>query len=130
MMGEKGCISRALQNRIYKYAYWSGAGFISEEWGLCNTYIDWDNFELSQYGQVKKEFVEYTRKNPNRGEVIAPIAIVLPADMPVLDLYNFDDDSKYLSFPVEESKKETFAKIRACVNSFFGSMKNRSATRQ
>lgn len=123
-IGENGGSSRALQNRIYRYAYWSGAEFMSEEWGLCCTYADWDDFELTEYGKIKKEFIDYTRKNPDCGAVYTPIAVVLPDDMPILDLHLIYGANTYLGFPLESEKRETYSKINTVVNYLFGNIKH------
>lgn len=83
--GANGGSSRSLQKRIFLYAYLSNAEFISEEWGLANVFTNWENFELSEYGKVKKEFVDFVSKYKNVGKKIAPIAIVLPKELTVLD---------------------------------------------
>ena len=83
--GPNGGSSRSLQERIFIYSYMSGAEFISEEWGVCNVFTDWKNFELSPYGKVKKDFMEFTRKYRNVGKKITPIAAVLPKELVVLD---------------------------------------------
>lgn len=85
--GENGGSSRSLQRRLFLYSFLSGAEFISEEWGLCNVFYDWENFELSPYGQVKKEFVDFVRKYTDVGDKITPMALVLPREMMVLDQF-------------------------------------------
>lgn len=57
---------------------------MSEEWGLCNVFCDWNDFELSPYGKVKKEFLDFVRKYDDIGDKLSPVAAVLPSDMPVL----------------------------------------------
>ncbi len=95
--GDNGGSSRSLQRRIYLYAYLCGAEFMSEEWGLCNTFYDWNDFELSPYGLVKKEFLSFVKKYPDIGEKIVPAAVVLPKNLFVLD--DVFDDRKICSFP-------------------------------
>ena len=80
--GENGGSSRSNQKRIYLYAYLSGAQYLSEEWGAYNTFCDKDCTVLSEYGKVKKNFIDFTRKYPDIGEKLAPVAIVLPKDLP------------------------------------------------
>lgn len=84
MAMHNGGSSRSLQKRIFLYGYLSGAEFMSEEWGLCNVFYDWKDFELSPYGKVKKEFLDFVRKYDDIGDKLSPVAAVLPADMPVL----------------------------------------------
>ena len=50
------------------YSFLSGAEFISEEWGLCNVFENWETFPLSPYGEVKKRFVEFLAKFPAVGK--------------------------------------------------------------
>lgn len=100
--GENGGSSRSLQKRIFLYGYLSGAEFISEEWGLCNVFYDWQDFELSPYGVTKKEFIDFTRKYTDIGDKIVPIAAVLPADMMVLD--DLHSDEMYCAFEIKSEK--------------------------
>lgn len=81
--GCNGGSSRSLHERILIYAYLSGAEFISEEWGVYNTFYDSKDFVLSPYGEVKRGFLRFVEKY-RAGEFFAPVAIVLPEDMPVL----------------------------------------------
>ncbi len=79
-----GGSSRSLQKRVFLYGYLSGAEFMSEEWGICNVFCDWKDFELSPYGKVKKDFLDFVRKYDDIGDKLSPVAAVLPNDMPVL----------------------------------------------
>lgn len=81
---ENGGSSRSLQRRLYLYAFLAGASFMSEEWGLYNTFLDARDFELSPYGAVKSDFLRFAEDFP-RGEFYAPAAIVLPAGLSSLD---------------------------------------------
>ena len=83
--GDNGGSSRSLQWRIFLYAYMSNAAILSEEWGLCNTFVDWKDFELSDYGKVKLDFLKFTRKYTDVGEKLAPAAVILPEALDVLD---------------------------------------------
>lgn len=121
MLGEKGGSSRLLQDRIYRYAYASGASFISEEWGLCNTFLDWEDFELSQYGKVKLEFLKEVRSDFEIGAPYTPIAVVLPADLEVFDLWLLaKENTRYLGFPMEESKKCQYEDVAEGLRALFG----------
>ena len=81
--GPNGGSSRSLQRRLFLYAYLAGASFFSEEWGLFNTFSDPEGRELSPYGLVKREFLDFVRRVP-AGEFYAPAAIVLPRGTAVL----------------------------------------------
>lgn len=115
-LGGEGGSSRSLQRRIYIYSYLAGASFLSEEWGLHNTFIDDENFELSPYGLVKKEFLSFISKY-DQGKFYAPIAIVLPKDMMALaNVYN-SSFNQSLEMPYEnkgtqERDKKIAEKIR------------------
>ena len=95
-VGPNGGSSRSLQKRVFLYAYLNNAQFISEEWGLYNTFYDCDNFVLSPYGETKKEFLDFVDKYQDIGEKLAPVAAVLPENIPVFnncyDEENFIDD--------------------------------------
>ena len=97
--GGNGGSSRSLQWRMHLYSYMAGASFMAEEWGMCNTFYDWENFELTPYGQIKKDFLNFVDRYPDIGEPIIPVAIVLPKDMPVLDMAL--SPNTYLGYPVE-----------------------------
>lgn len=83
--GPNGGSSRSLQWRVLLYGYLSGASMMSEEWGLCNTFEDWKNYRLSEYGQVKLDFLNFTRRYTDVGEKLAPAAVILPEALDVLD---------------------------------------------
>ena len=95
--GPNGGSSRSLQKRIFLYALFSNAEFLSEEWGLCNLFNDWDECELSPYGLVKKEFMSLVRKYSDVGPKLAPIAAVLPRELRVLE--DIHSPSTHLSYP-------------------------------
>ena len=103
--GENGGSSRSLQRRIFLYGYLSGAEFLSEEWGLCNVFNDWKDFELSPYGLVKKEFMDFVDKYRDIGDKLSPVAAVLPKDLMVLD--NLYEDDVYCGFKTDSKKIST-----------------------
>ncbi len=84
-MGENGGSSRSLQRRVHLYGYFSGANFMSEEWGMCNTFYDWDDHELTPYGRIKYDFLDLVEKYPDPGKKLAPVAVVLPRNLAVLE---------------------------------------------
>lgn len=84
--GENGGSSRSLQKRAHLYGYFAGADYISEEWGMCNTFYDWRDFELTPYGKIKYDFLQLIKKYPKSeiGTPYTPVAIVLPKDYTVV----------------------------------------------
>ncbi len=113
--GPNGGSSRSLQKRIFLYAYLSGAEFISEEWGLYNTFLERTDFELSPYGIVKKEFLNFVRKYNDIGDKLTPIAAVLPEELTVLDscsepykLFGYDSTNERLA-SIKKGVREIFA---------------------
>jgi len=111
-LDKNGGSSRSMQRRIHLYSYFAGAEFISEEWSICNTFYDWNDFALSPYGEVKLEFMRFIDKYPDVGTIMTPIAIVIPEDMPALDSIHSHKDS-YLGFPVYGSYAERVQRVRA-----------------
>lgn len=99
--GGNGGSSRSLQWRMHLYSYMAGASFMAEEWGMCNTFHDWETFELTPYGQVKKDFLDFVDRYPDIGTPVVPVAIVLPKDMPVLDMAL--SPNSYLGYPVDDA---------------------------
>lgn len=114
--GPNGGSSRSLQKRIFLYGYLSGAEFISEEWGLYNTFLEGTNNEqLSPYGLVKKEFLDFVRKYDDIGDKLTPIAAVLPEELMVLDkcdeqnsIFGYEINNKRLS-SIKQGVAEIFA---------------------
>ena len=103
--GGNGGSSRSLQWRLHLYSYMAGASFMAEEWGMCNTFYDWENFELTPYGQVKKDFLSFVDRYSDIGEPVMPAAVVLPKNMPVIDV------SLNPQICMEYRIEEPFAKI-------------------
>ena len=113
----KGCnggSSRSLQKRIQLYGYFAGADFISEEWGMCNTFYDWKDFEITPYGQIKLDFLKLIKKYPKEdiGTPYTPVAVVLPKDL--FGIAGLDDGEKQtiLGFPFAEDTAEKMRSIR------------------
>ena len=100
--GHNGGSSRSLQKRIFLYGYLSNADFISEEWGVYNTFLNCEDFTLSPYGQVKKEFIDFVEKYPDVGEKLTPMAAVLPSDLNVLS--NVTNDDLSCNYPCADPK--------------------------
>ncbi len=117
--GENGGSSRSLQKRIHRYAFMSGASYISEEWGVCNTFYDWIDFDLSPYGRVKKEFLDFINKMP-QPIPFNPIALVLPNDLEVFDIsYSHEYPNKYLNMTVDPYMSDKLKKIWHNLNIIF-----------
>lgn len=114
--GPNGGSSRSLQKRIFLYSYLSGAEFISEEWGLYNTFLEGTDFQLSPYGLVKRDFLNFVRKYDDIGDKLTPIAAVLPEELTVLDKIT-EPDSVF----GYEIKNERFASIKNGVRDIFAS---------
>ena len=95
--------SRSLQWRAHLYAYLSGAEFISEEWGGYNTFKDMETYELSEYGLVKKRFLDFVDKYPDVGEKIAPIAAVISNRLPCFTVKGFGtgSDETMFDYPLD-----------------------------
>ena len=75
--GENGGSSMSMARRLLYYSLFAGADYLSEEWGRTNTFYEWDTFELSPYGKIKKEFLALARKLQDVKPYV-PFAFVLP----------------------------------------------------
>ena len=108
-----GC-SGLLQDRIYHYALMSGADFMSEEWGHNCSYVSKKTFELSSYGLIKKNFIEFARGYKTVKPVI-PFAIVLPISIKCLQIWNFEHPwefgkrtETYMGRPFESKERDEY----------------------
>lgn len=121
-MRERGGSSRNLQERVWHYAYFTGATVMGEEYGVCNTFRNYDDFDLSPYGQVKKNFLDFTERVPDVGTAFTPFAIVLPKELPYIDL-RFPDE--YAGYSTEDASfvvsKKTSTMLRDGLRNIFGS---------
>ncbi len=97
---EEGGTSRNLQQRLWRYALFSGATVIGEEYGVSNTFRDYRDFDLSPYGRTKKEFLSFAERFPDPGEPFTPIAVVLPKE---LDVLHVDLPEDYLGYPASDT---------------------------
>ena len=118
----RGGSSRSMQKRIQLYSYFAGAEFISEEYGMSNTFYDWENFELTPYGKIKYDFLQFIKKykQSDIGEIYTPIAIVLPKDLPAIyDLlpgyFSEDDEMANLFKDTLSGIKELLSKPQEMV---------------
>lgn len=124
--GENGGSSRYLQARIYYYGLMSGAHYLAEEWGLNCSYANMKTFELSPYGEVKKEFIDFAHKI---GTVHAkvPFAIVMPTKYSVLEVGKLLEARElgqpwnlYMSSPLNEEDTAFFTHIHDVEKYIYG----------
>lgn len=115
--GENGGSSRSLQWRMLLYAYLCGAEYISEEWGGYNTFLDCEEYKLSEYGLVKKRFLDFVDKYSDIGEKITPVAVVISNDLPC---YTIGDKKDMLfGFPLEGDEAALYSRVRDGVDMIF-----------
>ncbi len=119
MKGSNGGSSRSMQKRMHLYAYMAGATFMSEEWGMCNTFLDWEKFELSPYGKVKLDFIKFTEKYSDIGVPVTPIAVVVPKDF-IVEPMNFSKN-RYVNFPVKGDFKKVVGRVHKGLKKVFAS---------
>ena len=112
--GPNGGSSRSLQKRVYLYGYLSNAAFMSEEWGLYNTFQEGTDYELSPYGVTKKSFLNFARKYTDVGQKLTPIAAVLPAELPAVT----DWDKPYVICGYT-TENERMANAKRGINALF-----------
>jgi len=115
--GENGGSSRSLQERLYIYSYMNNADFLSEEWGLCNNFHDWQDFELSAYGQVNKRFADFRKKFGDVGEKLCPIGAVLNESHKLID--NIASTDSFCGYELFGQQKESMKKIKEGLSSVF-----------
>ena len=92
--GPNGGSSRLLQKRQLFYSLMSGANFMAEEWGIRDSFSDFNDFTLSAYGEVKKEFLNKAL-NFQGMQAHTPIAIVLPNEYTCVQIPSDFDDYEY-----------------------------------
>ena len=127
--GPNGGSSRLLQNRIYHYGLMSGAQFMGEEWGLNCSYSDMKTFELSPYGLVKKDFIEFARGHKNVQAQI-PFAIVLPVEYPSIQLLQDNlgvRREKYMTREMTPEQVEYYGKVEDVIRLFLSRNKEKDA---
>jgi len=123
--GENGGSSRLLQKRIFYFAYMSGADYMSEEWGLKCCYLDFEDYALSAYGRVKKEFINTTLELGNM-TAVAPFAIVLPKNYSCIEIPQVFEEYKigvhrdrYMNSPLSADEKAYFGHIEDVLKLFY-----------
>ena len=116
--------SRLLQERIYYYSLMSGADYMSEEWGMNTSYYDKsERFELSPYGRVKKEFIEFAREFKTV-KAHVPFAIVLPLSYKCVEIYSIEKGQKkvrgeYMARKLPEWETNYFGHIEDTLDFIF-----------
>ena len=123
--GENGGSSRLLQNRIYYYALMAGADYFSEEWGLNCSYSDMNDFTLSEYGTVKKNFIN-DALSFEKVKAKVPFAIVLPQKYSCIELVDMFEENEigmhrreYLRSPLNEEEREYYGHIEDVLKLIF-----------
>ncbi|MBO4980051.1 MAG: hypothetical protein J6D16_06560, partial [Clostridia bacterium] len=123
--GKNGGSSRLLQNRIYYYSLMAGAQYLAEEWGLNCSYSDMKTFALSEYGIIKKNFIN-TALNMQGMEAKVPFAIVLPKRYPcveisrqILNMPVKDNRGYYLDASLSAADTEYFGHLESVIKLFF-----------
>ncbi len=123
--GENGGSSRLLQKRIFYFAYMSGADYLSEEWGLKCCYLDFEEYALSAYGKVKKDFIDTTMELGNM-KAIAPFAIVLPKKYSCIEIPQVFEEYKlgvhreqYMNSPLSADEKAYFGHVEDVLKLFY-----------
>ena len=124
--GHNGGSSRLLQKRIYYYALMSGADYFSEEWGLNCSYSSMKTFELSPYGEVKKEFINDAR-SMKKIKAYIPFAIVLPRDCycveipePPAEFSPYVHRGEYMRCILTEDEKKYYGRIEDLLYTIYG----------
>ncbi|MBE6662475.1 MAG: hypothetical protein E7606_04245 [Ruminococcaceae bacterium] len=123
--GKNGGSSRLLQNRIYYFSLMAGAQYLAEEWGLNCSYTDMKTFELSEYGLIKKNFIN-NALNMQGMEAKVPFAIVMPKCYPcveisrqILNMPVGDNRGYYLNSPLNEVDTKYFGHLESIIKLFF-----------
>ncbi len=116
--GENGGSSRLLQRRILYYSLMSGAHYVSEEWGLNCSYSDMNDFTLSEYGEIKKEFIQ-TAEEFGTLKAVIPFAIVLPCSYSIVEILGKSKDYRvgvhrdvYMECPLNPEEKAYYGHIQ------------------
>ena len=69
--------SRSLQRRLLFYSWLAGAAYWSEEWGAENYFSNWEDYPITEYGTITKDFLAITNQY-SKPIPIVPIALVMP----------------------------------------------------
>ncbi len=124
--GPNGGSSRLLQNRIYYYALMAGADYFSEEWGLNCSYSDMTDFSLSEYGMVKKNFIN-DALNFKGIKATVSFAIVMPKDYSCIELPDMFEPyeiglhrDEYMRCSLSREEKEYYGHIEDVLKLIYG----------
>ncbi len=123
--GPNGGSSRRLQDRIYYHTLMSGADYFGEEWGLNCSYTDMNEFTLSEYGQVKKNFI-HTARGLQGVQPVIPFAIVLPKDYTCVEIPNCLEpyelgvhNGTYMNVTLTAEEKAYYSHVEDVIKLFF-----------
>ncbi|MBQ9920569.1 MAG: hypothetical protein IJO52_00140 [Clostridia bacterium] len=123
--GKNGGSSRLLQNRIYHYALMAGADYFSEEWGLNCSYSDMTDYTLSDYGTLKKNFIN-DALNFRGIKAVVPFAVVMPGKYSCIELRDMfepyeigDHRSEYMRCPLSNGDKAYYGHIEDVLKLIF-----------
>lgn len=86
--------SRSLQRRLLFYSWLSGATYWSEEWGAENYFSNWEDYPITEYGQITKDFLAISNKY-SEPKPIVPVALIMPPE-------TFGVDIRYIAGNVEK----------------------------
>jgi len=111
VQGGRGGSSRALQYRLLYYSLLAGATSIAEEWGAENTFLDWESFELTDYGRVMAEFFKFSHQT-DVGHPVTKVAIVLDPQGSPLDTNYLDERFPTMLRFYEPSDRDALIKDR------------------
>ena len=118
---EHGGSSLSLAARAWRFAYFSGASYLGEEYGVCNTFRSLEDAGLSPYGEMKRDFLRFTEAFPDMGKPFVPVAVVLPKEMAMLDISPGD---RWLEYPHTDPgcplTEQQFRAFRAGMEAIFG----------
>ena len=123
--GKNGGSSRLLQERIYYHTLMSGADNFGEEWGLNCSYSDMNDWTLSEYGEIKKQFID-TAAGIHGVKAKVPFAVVLPKDYICVELPDpfkvqkpTDRRGEYMSVKLDAADTEYYGHIEGILTLLF-----------
>ena len=108
---KNGGSSMSFAKRAMYYSLFAGSDYFAEEWGQANTFYDFEEFELSPYGKIKKEVIDFSRYF-NDIKPTVPCAVILPKEYSVYGVHN------NLPF-IDDISNGKFEEIRKSIMSLF-----------